>query len=421
MAKATLDETDELIDRLQNAVAYMAQFDLYREKLDETGLESGDIDSIETFRQLPTMTANDLATDYQEHPPFGSLVPADDSIVRLNFTPNPYMENRMPVIATDRDLEGNHLADVYRDLGVTEDDVVLNTASMNPFPFGWSVAMAAEEIGATHIPMGPGNTEEQVDVIQRYGVTVACGFPSFLLKVANAADEPLTDVDLVIAGGAPFTAIDGYREEVREAFGGDPTVVDGYGLSEVGSVARETADEDGMHVHTDLVFPEVVDPETGELLERGEKGELVLTHLANPSVPVLRFRTHDLTILDERDGEYVLPQGVFGRTDRMQKVKGVKVYPDELLLHLAGVDGVDHQNVQFRVERPTGGTHRLEITVAGDPDAIGVEELAAEIRSQIAISVDDLTIEEGFEVDREEQIVDVSADLTEDSRVNGDS
>jgi phenylacetate-CoA ligase len=406
MAKATLKETEELIERLQDAAEYMAQFEMYSEKLDEAGLSPSEIDSIEMFRQIPSMTSEDLAKDFEKNPPFGTLVPQDESITRVNFTPNPHMESRMPVISTNADIKRSKRPEIYRERGITEEDVVLNTASLTPFPFGWSIAAAVEEIGATHIPMGPGNTEEQVEVIQNFDVTVICGFPSFIQQIAETADEYLDDVELIVASGEPFTAIEGYRERVRDAYGGNPIVMDGYGLSEVGPVARETQAEDGMHVFTDLVFPEVIDPETGELLELGEKGELVLTHLTPTSVPVLRFRTHDLTVLDVHDGEYVLPEGVFGRTDRMQKIKGVKMYPDELLLSLAGVNGVDHKNVQFEIVRPKRTTHRLNITVAGDTDVISEATLANKIQSQIGISVDKLQIVEGFEVSRDEQIIE---------------
>lgn len=304
----------------------------------------------------------------------------------------------MPVVATETEIQARRerLADEYRAVGVTADDVVLNTASMTPYPFGWGVAGAAEEIGALHIPMGPGNTDEQVQVIQNQGVTTVCGFPSFVVQIAEAADEVLDGVERVVAGGEPFTAIEGYRETVRDAYGGDVTVVDGYGLSEVGGVARESRLEAGMHLDTDALFPEVIDPETGELVERGEKGELVLTHLTGRAMPVVRFRTRDVTILEKRPtkySEYVLPEGVFGRSDSMIKAKGVKVYPDEVFLYLAGIDGIDQENARLRVARPDGTTHEVTLTVAGDPAAVDEDSLRAEIESRINVGLD------AFEID----------------------
>ncbi|WP_254525705.1 phenylacetate--CoA ligase family protein [Natrinema caseinilyticum] len=410
MTRATLDETDEVVARLRESAERLYEHDVYRKAFEEAGLEPSDIDSIDRFRELPMMDASDQAEDITENPPFGSLVDPLD-VVRCNFTPSPYVDNRLPVPATRDDVrrDQERLAEAYRSVGVTEDDVILNTAGMMPYPFGWAIAGAAETIGATHIPMGPGDAEEQVQIIRDYDVTVVSGFPSFALELANTAEETLNGVEIVIGGGEPFTAIEGYREEVREAYGGDVTVVDNYGLSEVGFVGFESREEAGMHVFTDRLFPEVVDPETGELVERGEKGELVLTTLSPDSTPVLRFRTGDLTILDKRDseyGEYILPQGVFGRVDSMKKVKGVKVYPDELTMYVAGVDGLDHENLEVRLTRPEGTTDHVALTVAGDPETVDREEFAGEVRSVLNISVDELAIEPGFEATSEGVVVD---------------
>jgi phenylacetate-CoA ligase len=413
MAKAIPDETDELVERLRSAAEYMYQFDFYKERFAEAGLEPGGIDSIETFRQLPSMTPKDLADDYTENPALGSLIPEDKNVVRCNLTPNPYMDTQMPIPQTNDDIEINNgiNAKAYRNVGVTDDDVVLNTAGFTPYPFGWTIAGAAETIGATHIPSGPGDTEQQVELIEHHEVTTVCGFPSFMMEIAGEADEDQLDtIERVLCSGEPFTAIEGYREQVRGAFGGDVTVVDGYGLSEFGTghVAFESREEDGMHVFLDKVFPEVVDPETGELVERGEKGELVLTTLREESAPVLRLRTGDLTVFDKSEseyGEYVLPEGVFGRTDDMRKIKGVKVYPVELQMHLAGVPNVDPENIQLRITRPEGGTDHLEVTVGGDPDEADHDSITEGLNSVMGISVDELNVEGGLEVD-DEMIVD---------------
>lgn len=410
MAKATLDETDEVIEKLRDAVDYMSQFELYRDKLASVDLEPRDIDSIATFREIPPMDAEELANDFMENPPFGSLIPPDKKVVRVNFTPNPYMEDMLPVVTTQDEIASQD-GSLYRSLGVTEDDVVLSTGSMTPYPMGWGVAGSCEAIGATYLPTGPGDSAQQARLVEKFGVTAVVGFPSFLLQIADQVEsqEALDAVDLVVAVGEPFTAIEGYRERVRDAFGGDATVVDGYGLSEVGGVAHETPAEDGMHVFTDEVFPEVIDPETGELVERGEKGDLVVTHVSETAVPVLRFRTYDLTILDKQDGDYVLPEGVFGRTDNMQKVKGVKVYPQEILFELAGIEGVDSDNVQFRIVRPRDATQNFEMTVAADPDVVDRDEVVRAIEAVANISLDDLVIDEDFEVAEGEQIVDEAA------------
>lgn len=414
MERATFQETDELLSRLRDAMGFMEQFEFHRDRLDRAGVDPDDLEDLESFRKIPMMDPEDIATDFEENPPFGSMIPEDESVIRCNFTPSPYMEQRMPVPYTGQDLEllTSGTADVYRVMGVTADDVILNTGSFTPYPAGWVCSMAAERLGATHIPTGPGGTDEQIDIISRYGVTTVFGFPSFLEQIAAEAEpDDLASVERVLATGEPFTAIDGYRERMIEAYGGDIVATDAYGLSEFrgGLVAYESRHMDGMHIPADRVLVEVIDPETGELVEQGEKGEMVITSLREHSHPVLRMRTGDLTVFEERQsehGEYVLPKGVFGRVDDMRKIKGVKVYPSEVQLFLAGIDGVDARNIQLKVTRPEGGTDRLLLRVNGDPGTVDQEDLRKELRGLLNIKVDELEVTEEFELGDDDLIVD---------------
>jgi phenylacetate-CoA ligase len=396
-----------MLDGLQDATEYLAAFDMYTKRFENAGVTPGSFSSLEGFRDLPTMRVSDLVADFQETPPFGSLVPDGQRVVRCNFTPSPHMDS-MPVVWTEADVETNRMqtGDAYRAVGLTNDDVVLNTGDFTPFPFGWIVADAVEEIGATHIPTGPGDTDEQIEIIESTNVTAIVGFPSFIERIANEADAPLDSIEIVIAGGEPFTAIDGYRERVRNAFGGQPTVVDAFGLAETGPgyVAIESREEAGMHLLTDRFLPEVIDPETGELVERGEKGELVLTTLTRESVPLLRFRTGDLTVLEKRDsefGEYVLPAGVKGRTDDRLKVKGVKLYPGEVQMHLAGVDGINPRNVAVRIDRQEGQTDWIHLIVNADAKTVDEADLRSSVESVIGITVDELTVDDEFETEND--------------------
>lgn len=410
MVDATYDETEALLDRLREAYHYATGFDYHQDRLAEAGFEAGDIDSIGGFREIPTMTPKDLAADYRDNPPFGSMIPPERSVVRLNQTPTPHLPHKLPVPYTDRDLEivAEASTQAFRTMGITSDDVVLNTTSFTPYPAGWTGQVAVESIGATHVPTGPGDTEEQIAVIGRFGVTAIYGFPSFVMQIAEEASEAvLADVETVVSVGEPFTAIEGYREEMIEAFGGDIVATDIYGLSEfgAGAIAWETAAMDGMRVAADRVFVEVVDPETGALVERGEKGELVITSLVEHSHPVLRMRTGDLTVLEKRDDEYVLPDGVLGRVDDMLKVKGVKVYPSEIQLFLAGIDGVDASNVRFEVTRHRGETDTFDVVLRADPDTVDRSAVAEGIRSVTGIGVDEVTLDEDFELGEEESMM----------------
>lgn len=410
MAAATLDETEQILDQLRHTVKDLSEYEVYRERFKAAGVPSDDIESIADFRCVETMNATDLAKDVKSTPPYGSLV-NPDKVNRCNLTPNPNFENRMPIPTTNADVKrtNERLAEAYRSAGVTDNDVVLNTAGMMPYPFGWAIAGSVETLGATHIPMGPGDAEEQVDVIQDFDVTVISGFPSFSLELARTAEVVLDNVEVIIGGGEPFTAIEGYREEMREVFGGDVTVVDNYGLSEAGIVAFESREESGMHLFTDHVFPEVIDPETGELVDRGEKGELVVTTFRKEAMPLLRYRTGDITILEKRDseyGDYILPRGVFGRVDGMKKIKGVKVYPDEIVMYLMGIDGVDHENAEVRITRPAGTTDYLTLVLPEESGNVNVETIQSDLANILNITIDDIQMIPEFESDTEGILID---------------
>ena len=134
-----------------------------------------------------------------------------------------------------------------------------------------------------------------------------------------------------------------------------------------------------------------------------------LAHTRKTTDEVLRGFTSNqklIGVLTGQYGDYGLPQGVFGRVDSMKKVKGVKLYPDELLMYVAGVDGLDHENVELRLTRPEGTTDHVALTVAGDPDTVDREAFASEVRSMLNISVDELTIDPDFEAESEDVVVD---------------
>lgn len=396
------------IEDLRTQLERNQQYPLYREKLAAAGLDLADLDSLSEFRSVPLLETTELVEAIEESPPLGQF--ARDDIVRMNLTPNPEM-GRMPIPWTENDIETVKSVGetVYSWLDVGGDDILQNAFSFTPFVAGLQTATIAETIGATHIPMGAGNTSDQVDVLTSCDVTVLRAFPSFAMKIATELSEPLADLDVVVCGGEPFTAIDGYRESLKEAFGG-VTAVDSYGLSEVSIVGRECRYETGLHIVNNFVFAEVVDPETGDPLPDGERGELVLTHLQKEGLPMQRYRTGDLTTLETiscacgHEGQH-LPNGVMGRIDDMHKVKGVKFYPSQAALHLAGFDGLDASNVQFVLRRDGTDTDRIELRVGGDESkAPSPEAIRESLSEELLITVDEIEIVEGLEV--ENSVVD---------------
>lgn len=395
---------DDIIADLQAQLERNKQYPIYRKKLRAAGLDPGDLTSLSQFEQVPLLETGELVAAVTESPPIGQF--ERDDIVRMNLTPNPEI-GRLPVLWTANDVETvNSVGEtVYGWLGVDSDDVIQNAFSFTPFVAGLQTATIAEAIGATHIPMGAGNTDDQVDVLQSYDVTVLRAFPSFAMKLADELPEPPDDLEVVVCGGEPFTAIDGYRESLKEAFGG-VKAVDSYGMSEVSMVGRECQYENGLHVVNEFVYAEVVDPETGEPLPNGERGELVLTHLQKEGMPVQRYRTGDLTTLETvscacgHEGQH-LPDGVMGRTDDMHKVKGVKLYPSQAALHLAGFDGLDASNVQFVLTREGGDTDRVELRVGSDENqAPSADEIRESLSNELLITVDDIRIVADLDVEQ---------------------
>ncbi|WP_435196589.1 phenylacetate--CoA ligase family protein [Natronomonas sp. EA1] len=367
---------DEVLDRLTSQLDRVRQYDLY-----------ADLPAVETwadFHDLPYLTAAELEADYETHAPTGSC---HDEAVMLSFTP--MGEDLAPVFDTDDDLrwQAEANAAVFREAGIEPGDRVLNTFGYHTFGTGIIVHRGLEALGAQVIPAGPGDSEGAAATVERYDVRAVVGNPSFAKKVGEAG----ASVDVFVGAGEPFTSIPGQREAVKEALDAD-TAVDYFGSRQILPVAAETTAEDGLVVRDDYALVEVIDPDTGERLPAGERGELVLTHLRKEACPLVRYRTGDLAELEVRDGRVVLPNGVVGRTDERLKVKGVKVYPESLGTVLAGFPGLTGE-YRIEVTRP-GSTDHLALTVEGEADE---NALATAVKERLLIAPDALTIVESLE------------------------
>jgi phenylacetate-CoA ligase len=283
--------------------------------------------------------------------------------------------------------------------GVTKDDLVVINSSYHLVVSGHTGQSAFVELGAKVLPLGPGETERQVEIINRFGATVLFGFPSYCLKLAEAGAKGR--IRVMIAGGEPFSSIEGRREQVKNAFGGNIIAADLYGLSGFNVVAMECRNENGMHILEDEVYAEVVDPETGDLLPYGERGELVLTHVNRRAMPFIRFRTGDLTVLDrvpcKCGRELTLPNGVFGRTGEMYRVKGLKFYPSVIVLALAGISGVHPLKYRVFISRPAGTTDYVKIKAQGDPNVVNSEEVKKKLALRLLFEPNEVEIVQDWE------------------------
>lgn len=347
---------------------------------------TGSVDSWEEFWDLPFMGTEDIFGDIEESPPYGTMYRDDTALTALTPAGE---DDLMLEYSTSRDLQalGETIGDIFQEIGIEDGDVVVSCFSYTPFAGGYAFHVGLEMAGANIVPMGPGESQRTADFIEKYDVDVLLSPASFAMEIASKGG---TDVDTVVCSGEPFTVVPGYRDQMKEAFG-DVTTVDYYGLSEVGPVASEDGSENGMYVADQHVLLEVVDPETGEALGPGERGEAVVTHLFKEAQPLVRYRTGDLTELAVEDGQLVLPRGIFGRTDDMVKVKGVKTYPGQLGLVFHGTPGLTG-NYRVIIDRPDN-TDRFTIECeCEDLDAVDREALADTIEEKLLLAPDELRL-----------------------------
>jgi phenylacetate-CoA ligase len=297
--------------------------------------------------------------------------------------------------------------------GVDPGDTVQNAYGYGLFTGGLGFHEGAETIGATVVPTSSGGTRRQVELAADLGSDVLACTPSYALYFAERAeemgDDPRELPISTVAYGAE-TCTEPMRAEIESRL--DATGIDNYGLSEIigpGVAAECHEAQDGLHVWADHFYPEVVDPATGDPLDAGEEGELVLTTLTKAALPVLRYRTGDLTTLDYDECDCgrttVRMDNVTGRTDDLLVVRGVNLYPSEIEHAVLDVDGVaPHYRIDLSRD---GQLDVLELTVERDADATRSSErlraaVATELERVLAVEPDAIEVVPAGSLERTE-------------------
>jgi phenylacetate-coenzyme A ligase PaaK-like adenylate-forming protein len=345
-------------------------------------------DAAEFAEAVPLMTRGDFVAE-MEKPGYGAFGGANP--VRMNLSP--MGASLVPAMQTADDI-ANMVAACRTHLtacGITENDVCAVTFGYHLFVAGLFYQTQMEAHGVACIPLGPGEADRAVEICARHNVTVLAGNPSFSLRLIEAGLKPPR---VFFAGGEAFTGNPALYGAVRAAMP-DTILVDAFSLSEFLPVGRTFPGGEGVHVFDELVYAEVVDPESGQPVADGERGELVLTHLRKQAQPLLRYRTGDLTvkrITGPVCGRVVnLPRVVFGRTDNMIKVKGVKLYPSEIRAMLLGIEGITGK-YHLSVSSGAGGGDRLALRLEGVGGDDTVEQVSQRFKSQALISADEITL-----------------------------
>ena len=368
MECAPRDQLEALqLRRLQAKVAEVYEkVPFYREAFRAAGVSPKDVRSLDDLAILPFTRKS----DFRDHYPFGLLAVPLDDVVRVHASSG--TTGKMTVVAyTAKDIDtwAEVMARTLSCGEVTRKDVVHNAYGYGLFTGGLGVHYGAERIGATVVPMSGGNTNRQVTLIQDFGATALCCTPSYALLLAETAREMSTDLHqsklrVGFFGAEPWS--EGMRQEIEERLG--VAALDIYGLSEIigPGVSSDCLHKCGLHIFEDHFLPEVIDPATGKKLPYGERGELVFTTLTKEALPVIRYRTGDISQLTAEPcacgRTTVRMSKVSGRTDDMIIVRGVNVFPSQIESVLLQVEGVEPHYLII-VDRERGAMDTLEIWV----------------------------------------------------------
>ncbi|MCC6047928.1 MAG: phenylacetate--CoA ligase [Thermodesulfobacterium sp.] len=368
------------LQRLREVVKYAYErVPFYRKRFEAAGIKPEDIRSLEDLKYIPFTSKADLREVY----PFGLFAVPLSEIVEIHSSSG---TTGKPVVAgyTRRDLEvwGEVMARSLTMIGVTSQDVIQIAYGYGLFTGGLGFHYGALKIGATIVPASAGNTRRQITLMQDFGTTVLACTPSYALYLAEyARDEMGIDPSTLKLRVGSFGAemwTEEMRREIEKRFGIKAYNV--YGLTEIigPGVAHECEEQKGLHIWEDHFLPEIIDPETGEWVEEGKEGELVLTTLTKEGVPMIRFRTRDITSFVPgecpcgRTGRRI--ERIKGRTDDMIKVRGVMLFPYQIEQCILEVQGVE-PHYQIILTRPH---HLDEIEVQVE---MGKETFSDEVRA----------------------------------------
>ncbi len=377
---ASLDELQAVqLERMQWTLRHAyANVPMYREKFDTADVHPDDLKSLEDLAKFPYTTKQDLRDNY----PFGTFAVPMEDVVRVHASSG--TTGKPTVVGytqQDIDVWASAMARSIRAAGGRRADIVHVSYGYGLFTGGLGAHYGAERLGCTVIPFGGGQTERQVQLIQDFEPTIIMVTPSYCLAMADefdrqGIDPAQTTLRVGMFGAEPWT--NSMREEIEDRFNMD--AVDIYGLSEIigPGVAIECVEtKDGPTIWEDYFYPEIVDAEALCPVEDGVEGELVFTSLIKQAMPIIRYRTHDLTKLLPGSARTMRRMAkITGRSDDMMIIRGVNVFPTQIEEQILKVEQLSAH-------------YQLEITRENKLDELGVRvevrstDLDAEARQQI--------------------------------------
>lgn len=380
-----LDKLQKVVARVYEKVPY------YKAKMDDAGIKPADIKSLDDLKRLPFTTKQDMRDTY----PFGLFAVDKSELERIHASSG--TTGKPTVVGyTKNDL------DVWRECvarlavmgGATKEDVCQICFGYGMFTGALGLHYGLEHIGACIIPSSTGNTEKQIMYMKDFGSTLLVATPSYALRIGEVAMQmglnPQTDLELKTALVGSELMTEPMRAEMKKLYGDKLVVTQNYGMSELigPGVSGECTELCGMHINEDHFIAEVIDPATGEVLPAGEKGELVVTCLSKEAIPLIRYRTRDITRLMYEPCKCgrttARMENLSGRTDDMLKIRGVNVFPSQIEEVLLNTDeiGPHYEIIVDRKNHSDILTIRVELAPASmTDDFAALEKIKSKVKS----------------------------------------
>lgn len=378
-------------ERLVNQVKRMYEnVALFKERMDKKGLKPEDIHGIEDLSKLPFSYKQDLRDYY----PFGLFAVPTKEIKRLHASSGT-TGKQIVVGYTEHDLDmwADCMARQLSAVGGSDESFVQVSYGYGLFTGGLGAHSGAEKLGATVIPTSSGNTQRQIQTMIDFGTTILCCTPSYAMYLGEAIEEMGVKDQLSLKAGV-FGA-EPWTEDMRKAIEDKLNIkaYDVYGLSEImgPGVAYECECQDGMHVCEDMFIPEIIDPDTGEVLPEGSSGELVFTTITKEAFPVIRYRTRDICSLKYEKCKcgrtFIRMNKPTGRSDDMLIIRGVNVFPSQIEEVLLKIGGDVTPNYQIIVDR-VNNSDTLEVQVEMSEnlfsdDVKSIEKIERDIKDKL--------------------------------------
>ena len=385
--KIQLERLQETVNRVYEKVP------AYRKKMDEAGVKPEDIKELKDLAKLPFVTKQDMRDNY----PFGLFVVPKDELVRIHASSG--TTGKPTVVGyTQGDLETwtDCVSRIACMGGATSHDVAQICFGYGMFTGALGLHYGLENIGATIVPSSTGNSEKQIMYMKDFETSLLVATPSYALRLAEVAKqmgvEPTRDLGVKIALVGSELLTDAMREEMHKVWGKDILITSNYGMSELmgPGVSGECLEHCGMHINEDYFIPEIINPQTGEVLPIGEQGELVITCIKKEGLPLIRYRTKDITRLFYEKCKcgrtFCRMENLSGRSDDMLKIRGVNVFPSQIEEVILSVEelGPHYEIILEREGYLDKLTVKVELNEVTDSFAV-LEKITAKVKNKLKI------------------------------------